>query len=47
MKFTNRYLLERPLLSVTNTVQLREIRNDGDGLYIYSVPYEQDSRASR
>lgn len=45
MKFTNRYQLENAPLKITNTVQLREIRNEGESIYIYSVPYEQDSRA--
>lgn len=45
MKFSNKYLPERPIMSCTNTVQLREIRDEGDRIYIYSVPYREDSRA--
>ena len=45
MKFTSGYWMNRPEVTCTNTVQLREIRNEGDRIYIYSVPYGQDSRA--
>lgn len=45
MKFTNGFWMNRPEVRCTDTVQLREIRNEGDRIYIYSVPYSQDSRA--
>lgn len=38
MKFTNKYLLEKPLISFANTVQIREIRKKEDEIYIYALP---------
>lgn len=43
MKFSGRYLLEQPAVSFTDTVQIREIRNEGDRLYLYTLPRSSDS----
>lgn len=39
MKFSGRYLQEQPAVSFANTVQIREIRKEKDGIYIYALPY--------
>lgn len=44
MKFSGRYLQEKPAVSFTDTVQIREIRNEGDKIYIYSLPFSSDGR---
>ena len=44
MKFTRGYWMNRPEVNCTETVQLREIRNEGDRIYIYSLPYSSDGR---
>ncbi len=43
MKFSGRYLSEKPALSFTNTVQIREIRKEEDNIYIYALPFCVDS----
>ena len=43
MKFSGRYLQEQPAVSFTNTVQIREVRLEGDRLYIYALPRSSDS----
>lgn len=43
MKFSGRYLLEQPAVSFTDTAQIREIRNEGDRLYLYTLPRSSDS----
>ena len=44
MKFSGRYLQEKPAVSFADTAQLREIRNEGDRIYIYSLPQSSDGR---
>lgn len=44
MKFTRGYWMNRPEVNCTETVQLREIRNEGDRIYIYSLPSCSDGR---
>lgn len=43
MKFNGRYLLEKPAVSFADTVQIREVRKEGNRLYIYSLPRSADS----
>lgn len=45
MKFKNGYWMNRPGVECVNAAQLREIRKEENGIYIYSVPYANDSRA--
>ena len=44
MKFSGKYLPEHPALSCADTVQLREIRNEGNIIYIYSLPQRSGER---
>ncbi len=45
MKFTKGYWLNRPGVEAADVVQIREVRVEGDRVYLYSVPYAQDVRA--
>lgn len=45
MKFTKGYWVNQPGVNPTNIGQVREMRNDGNRVYLYTVPYERDSRA--
>ena len=45
MKFTKGYWLNLPNVENYDCVQIREMKLEGDRLYIYSVPYPQDERA--
>lgn len=44
MKFTKGYWLNLPGVANYDCVQIREVRQEGNRLYLYSVPYPQDER---
>ena len=44
MKFTKGYWMNRPGVSTADAVQIRQVRREGDRLYLYVVPYPQDER---
>ena len=44
MKFTKGYWLNLPGVQNYDCVQIREVRIDGDSVYLYAVPYPQDER---
>ncbi len=45
MKFTKGYWLNLPGVEAADCVQIREVKVEKDHVYLYSVPYAQDSRA--
>ena len=45
MKFTKGYWMNRPGVEVSSTVQVREVKKEGERVYLYTVPYSADSRA--
>lgn len=45
MKFTKGYWLNRNGVQIANAVQVREVKQEGDKVYLYIVPYERDERA--
>ena len=44
MKFTKGYWLNLPGVQNYDCVQIREVRIEGDRVYLYAVPYPQDER---
>ncbi len=45
MKFTKGYWLNRPGVTSTDAVQIREVKIERDRVYLYTVPYPMDMRA--
>ena len=45
MKFTKGYWMNRPGVEISDVVQIREARLEGNRLYLYTVPYGYDGRA--
>lgn len=45
MKFTKGYWMNLPGVENADCVQIREVKNLGDRVYLYAVPYPQDDRA--
>ena len=45
MKFTKGYWMNRPGVEISDVVQIREAVQEGDRLYLYTVPYGYDGRA--
>ena len=44
MKFTNGYWVTKPGVQIADASQIRQVRVEGDRVYLYAVPYHKDER---